>query len=840
MKKKGPAFYYALTAGALTAALGLAVMAAWYGKIPFIFQVSSQFIPMQFNTALCFALFGVGLLVGKTGPAGRRISMMLSLGIGIMAGLNCLQYVLSANLGIDSFFVDPYVSIKNSNPGRMSPITAFCLMLLSVSLFCRHALRRNSTRLMMIMMTDPVVLFLSATTLSGYIFDIESAYSWWGISNISPLTAIGLFLASTGLLAVAIDKGFLRKQEYHFWWQPALTVSLGITLTFLLAQGIQLNLRNEIQKVVAIGLKRTILNLGAEIEADVGALSRMQARILNGHITPDILLNDMNNYIHENPAYLSMAFVNSQLQIVKMTPASDRSQWESLISDQHHKVLSLARRSQDVFLLKPSRNHDSSRMLMVFPILENRGRPSFLLVSYDFRKKAEAIAALQTDSQSYLEITGEDGVTHTSAGKADYPWSVEQTDVFTFLGHQWQVRQVTNAAGYDSGLVVLVIISGLGLSFLLAYLLWQSAKVHYFSYSHKQSEARLESILDNIADGLVTIDERGIIQSYNKACEKIFGYKAHEIVGSNISLLMPEPDARQHDGYIGNFRATGHARIIGIGRVLEGRHKNGTVIPLDLSVTEFRVGNRLFFSGIVRDITERKRAEEALMRSNEELEKFAYVASHDLKAPLRNIDDLALWVIEDTDGILPKDARSKLDLLRNRISRLEMLLDDILAYSRAGRLSGNSVTIDANELVGQIAQTHVPDSFTVSIKGALPTLISPRTPLEQIVGNLLSNAVKHHDKDHGAIEIEAREKDNFIEFIVRDDGPGIAPEFHEKVFQMFQTLKSRDKVSGSGLGMAIIKKLVEWQGGRVWIESPQKDGRGTAVHFLWPRAVTAK
>ena len=116
----------------------------------------------------------------------------------------------------------------------------------------------------------------------------------------------------------------------------------------------------------------------------------------------------------------------------------------------------------------------------------------------------------------------------------------------------------------------------------------------------------------------------------------------------------------------------------------------------------------------------------------------------------------------------------------------------------------------------------------------LPFVISSQTPLEQVFGNLLSNAVKHHDRKEGKIEIEAREHPEFIEFIIRDDGPGIPTQYHERVFGMFQTLQSRDKVSGSGLGLAIIKKLVEWQNGRVWIVS--EDGRrGTEIHFLWPK-----
>lgn len=350
--------------------------------------------------------------------------------------------------------------------------------------------------------------------------------------------------------------------------------------------------------------------------------------------------------------------------------------------------------------------------------------------------------------------------------------------------------------------------------------------------------ALLESILNNIVDGLITIDEMGIVQSYNKACEKIFGYEAAEVLGKNVKMLMPQPYASEHDQYLTNYRNTGQARIIGIGREVEGKRKDGSVFPLDLSVAEVKAGGRRFFSGIVRDITERKSAEQNLMRSNQELEQFAYVASHDLKTPLRNIDNLAKWVVEDNDKTLTDNAREHLGLLRNCVTRLEVLLDDILAYSRAGRIVDDVREVDIGELVKQVVETHVPPAFKVILPD-LPKIISPATPLTQIFGNILSNAVKHHDKGGGVIEVRCQPVGRFYEFSVQDDGPGIPPQYHERVFQMFQTLQSRDIVEGSGMGMAIIKKLVEWQGGRVWIESGEGK-RGTAIHFLWPACANAE
>src|SRR6185436_1106040 len=163
--------------------------------------------------------------------------------------------------------------------------------------------------------------------------------------------------------------------------------------------------------------------------------------------------------------------------------------------------------------------------------------------------------------------------------------------------------------------------------------------------------------------------------------ERNFGYDGAEAIDQNIKMLMPPQYAANHDQYLKNYRDTSRPKIIGIGREVEGRRKDGTVFPIDLSVAEVKLSGQKLFSGIVRDITERKEAEKQLRRSNEELEQFAYIASHDLKAPLRNIDNLAQWIADDLAAVLTDDTREKMTLLRGRVARLEMLLEDILQYS---------------------------------------------------------------------------------------------------------------------------------------------------------------
>jgi signal transduction histidine kinase len=256
---------------------------------------------------------------------------------------------------------------------------------------------------------------------------------------------------------------------------------------------------------------------------------------------------------------------------------------------------------------------------------------------------------------------------------------------------------------------------------------------------------------------------------------------------------------------------------------------------------------------LAREVAERRQAEAALRelnltlerrvdertaelaQRNQELDQFAYVSSHDLKAPLRAIDHLANWILQDTADMLPPPSQEHLTKLRNRIKRMDGLLNDLLAYSRAGRQRHSPELVDTGALVrNTVNLLSAPPGFAVSMAGDMPTLRTERVPLETVLRNLITNAIKHHHAPwEGRLYIGAQTQAKWIEFVVADNGPGIDPAFHERIFQVFQTLLPRDQVEGSGMGLAIVKKLVESRGGVIKVESSRS--QGATFRFTWPK-----
>jgi PAS domain S-box-containing protein len=350
----------------------------------------------------------------------------------------------------------------------------------------------------------------------------------------------------------------------------------------------------------------------------------------------------------------------------------------------------------------------------------------------------------------------------------------------------------------------------------------------------RDSEARLRSVVDNIIDGIVTIDTTGMILSVNAAAARIFGYEEFELVGHNVNTLMPEPHHSSHDRYLANYLTTGIPKFMGAVRDVEGRRRNGRRFPMEIAVNEVSFGDERLFVGIVRDITERKEMERLKG-------EFVSTVSHELRTPLTSIRGSLGLLSAGVVGKLPKKARALVDLAEMNASRLINLVNDILDIEKieSGKMEFRFRPVDLKNLVEQGVEANrgYADAFDVNfIVAAAPPGIVVRGDadrLTQVLANLLSNAAKFSPRGE-KVEITCARFGAVGRVSVSDCGPGIAKEFRKDIFGKFTQADSSDarKVGGTGLGLNISKSIIEKHGGLLAFDT--KVGTGTTFYFEVP------
>jgi len=337
--------------------------------------------------------------------------------------------------------------------------------------------------------------------------------------------------------------------------------------------------------------------------------------------------------------------------------------------------------------------------------------------------------------------------------------------------------------------------------------------------------------------GVLIIDAEGEIKFTNPSLTKSFGYRKSELIGKKVEMLLPERYRNNHLNLGQTYINAPTKRVMGIGRDLTALHKNGKEFPVEIGLSPIEDGET---TGMVlvtlTDITERKRMEMDLKETNTNLEEFTYVASHDLRSPLRGIADLLEWVKEDLEPDPAESITRNIDRIAIRIKRMEQLIDNLLRYARAGKAITKTKDININQMFDDVLElVQPPSGFTLERRIDLKQLVCVATPLETILRNLISNAIKHHDREEGRILIKCKAENNMCHFSVSDDGPGIPESAMGRIFKLFQTVSSADR-QGSGIGLSVSRRLAETHGGRVSVElnSPQK---GVTFHVWWPRFI---
>ena len=477
-------------------------------------------------------------------------------------------------------------------------------------------------------------------------------------------------------------------------------------------------------------------------------------------------------------------------------------------------------------------------MLVFFPLYVEGEFDGFMLAVFDIPALLDAVLT-EDIIQGYQLWIDEGGDEFYSLHADDEPhkkW--ELTSSIKFHDLEWTLRTSPASSWVEPQELLsrITFISGVFLSTLLAFVAYFVRVSYLRSQTVIENEKLMAAIIENTVDGLITIDHKGTIQTINRACITIFGYKHHEIIGKSVKFLMPEPYQNEYDEYFKNHKIGRKKKIFGISREVEGKRKDGTIFPLELSVSKISIKNKKIYSGIVRDITERKNAEDELLRSNTELERFAYVASHDLQEPLRMVTNFTGLLEKRYGDHLDSTAKEYLDFAYNGARRMQDLVNDLLDYARIGQESENYKDVEVEKLM-QVVRENLKES--IQENGAsltyqnLPTVHTNPVRLMRVLQNLVGNSLKYKSTDKKTvIQVSSRKDNNMWHFIVKDNGIGMKPEYCQKIFEPFKRLHAKHEYTGTGMGLSICRKIVEGFGGKIWAESTP--GEGSMFHLTIP------
>jgi two-component system sensor kinase FixL len=356
-------------------------------------------------------------------------------------------------------------------------------------------------------------------------------------------------------------------------------------------------------------------------------------------------------------------------------------------------------------------------------------------------------------------------------------------------------------------------------------------------------EAHLQSILDTVPEAMIVINEAGIMQSFSSAAERLFGYRAADAIGQNVKVLMPAPYRENHDGYLQRYRTTGERRIIGIGRVVVGQRKDGSTFPMELAVGEMKSGPQRFFTGFIRDLTERQQTDARLQELQSELVhisrltamgEMASTLAHELNQPLSAITNYlkgSRRLIEnegDERSLMMRDALEKAADQAMRAGQIIRRLRDFVSRGESERRVENVTKLV--EEASALALVGVKDRgirVTFHFDPSVELVLADRVQVQQVLLNLIRNAMDAMEATHARdLAISVKPVDNdLVQVSVADSGSGIEPEVAEQLFQPFITTKRH----GMGVGLSISRTIIEAHGGRIWVEP--NPGGGTIFHF---------
>jgi PAS domain S-box-containing protein len=943
---------------------------------------------MQHNTALAFLLAGSGLLFSH---AMHRIASALGALAGLIGGVTLLQYLAGTDFGVDRLVIDTREALSGSHSGRMAASSASCFVLLGTSLMLVNRPEPSRRASAIGRLASAVAGVFATGALLGHVTGLGAGFGWQSLQMAPQTAALFIVLSATLLFLaprggrVSADGGEPTASDRSTRLLPAATT--GVALLFSLLAWLALSAHEE--RLLRERLAADALLVRQAVEAAVaeraGVVARMARRWeLTGSRTREQFELEAAVNQQSYPALRALGWVSPELVVQWVHPAQGNEAALGLaVNADPVRAGTYARAlrgEHEVALSSPLTLVQGGLGMLAVTSLQVSGVDAgYIYAAFNPSVLLGRILDPVAVSQPLLIEAG-----NTSVFVREGPrFAGSASEGFSLGGIGWKVTVWRRVESPTLPLVDIALAISAALSLMLGTALHGrmlasgearrvEAALQQAQESRKaliRSETQYRAIVETATDAIVVIDARGTVRAVNPACKALFGYTAEEMVGRNVSTLMPDADGAAHDGY-----------LVGIRRELVGRRKDGAEFPFELSVAQWESGGERFYTGLMRDVSARKAAE-ALLRSSEraaaeaarflqsvidgaidpifvkdlegrfllangrtaevfgvplervrgcrdedflprevadavtridqevirracpvmqeevipeggeqrvylttktplldadgkvagvigvarditdrnraqaevlrlnaelearvvertrqlaeanaELDGFAHTVAHDLRAPLRSMRGFSQVLIEDYGEALDEAARDYLVRIAKGAERMDMLIQDLLAYARVGRedlqLSPVSFDMVVAEAGRQIEATLKEARADIDVSGPLPAVLAHRPVLVQVVVNLLSNAVKFVPAGRKPkIRIDAERRGLCVRLWISDNGIGIAPEHQGRIFGVFQRLHGMSDYAGTGVGLAIVRRGVERMGGTAGVES--EPGKGS-------------
>jgi PAS domain S-box-containing protein len=893
---------FSKAASVITVLVGCLVLVGWALDVEMLKSVGPGLVAMNPGTAVAFILAGFSLWILLNEPAdplARRTGMACASIVALVGLLTLSGYVFGWDIGIDQVLFR-----QKLNANRMAPNTALNFGLLGLALLLLDAKTPRGYRTSQSLAS--AVAVVSLFTLMGYAYGAQGLYKVSSFIPMALHTALTFFVLSIGVLGAHSGQGMMAllsggeaiERKIFGGFGLALVVLLGIavvayhsTLQFQESSRLVADTHDvltEFEATLSLMKDATAGHRGYVITGDERYLEPHDEAV---RLMPEQLAR-VRQLTADNPAQqrrldrlelliagnLRFRAETIQLQKTKGIEAARRKIMTGLGKQEMDAIRQVVRemKNEEQQLLQRRHAESEERARVTVAVIAAGSLFALALIAVasvivkraiDVRKRAEEERTrFFTLSLDMLCIAGFDGHFKrlSPSWENTLGYTTEELLAKPYLEYihpDDRAATLAQAEKISGGSVVIAFENRYRCKDgSYRWFLWSAIPVpedqlvyaaarditerKLMDDSLHESEEMFRAVTETANDAVISANSRGAIISFNKAAEQHFGYSTAEALGKPLTLLIPDRFHTAHQQGFARYLSTGEAHVIGRTVELTGKRKDGSEFPLELSLASWKRKGEPYFTAFIRDITDRKLAEEEIKRSseqleatNKELEAFSYSVSHDLRAPLRHIDGFADLLGKRASSTLDEQGRRHLKMISESAKQMGALVDDLLTFSRMGRAELHFTSVNLDELVKDVLLDLQRDTegriITWSI-GPLPSVNGDPSMLRQVLVNLIGNAVKYSRlRERACVEIgcDGAAQDETVIF-VRDNGAGFDMQYAHKLFGVFQRLHSESEFEGTGIGLANVRRIIARHGGRTWAEG--KVDEGATFYFSLP------